>query len=73
MSDVDCSSERDGSSASGIINAITEEMIAAGMTVYKTWESDHIFEGAGGAAPYAIRELVRAVYVAMKGNSPDGA
>lgn len=52
---------------------ITEGMIAAGTAVYNDWEPHHLFEGAGGAASYAIRELVEAVYRAMRENSRGGS
>jgi hypothetical protein len=48
---------------------ITEEMIEAGVEIYEEWEPRHVFEGAGGRAAYAIRELVKAVYLAMARNT----
>jgi hypothetical protein len=33
-------------------------MIKAGARIYAAWEHEHIFDGMGGAAPYAVRELV---------------
>jgi hypothetical protein len=44
---------------------VTDEMVEAGVEVYEEWEPHHVFEGAGGPASYAIRELVKAVYLAM--------
>jgi hypothetical protein len=44
---------------------ITEEMIEAGVNAYQKWEPDHVFEGIGGVAPYAVRDLVKLVYRAM--------
>jgi hypothetical protein len=61
---------------------ITEEMIAAGIRVYKGWEPEHIFDVGDdppAASPYAIRELVEKVLraalavssnPALEGNPP---
>ncbi len=61
--------ERDATPAA----VITDDMIAAGVAVYEEWEPHHVFEGAGGPAPYAIRELVQSVYLAMHENSRGGS
>jgi hypothetical protein len=58
-----------GSRQAGANIEITEEMVEAGVEVYEEWEPHHVFEGAGGPAAYAIRELVRAVYLAMARNT----
>jgi hypothetical protein len=65
--------ERDVSNLAEVEPIITDEMIAAGVATYVEWETNHIFEGAGGAASYAIKELIRSVYQAMKDNSPGRA
>lgn len=45
----------------------TPEMIEAGVEVYDRWESDNLLDDPyGGAAPYAVRELVVAIYRAMR-------
>ena len=51
----------------GVDIEITEAMIQAGYDVYEKWEPNHIFDVGDEdptAAPYAIRELVRAILYA---------
>lgn len=61
---VDCSRQ------AGAERKVTDEMVAAGVAVYEGWEPSHVFEGMGGPAPYAIRELVRKIFCAMEDSSP---
>ena len=43
----------------------TPEMIEAGVGVYEAWEPNHIFDGQGGAADYAKRDLVADIFRVM--------
>ena len=46
---------------------VTPEMIGAAAEIYDKWEADHCLDDPyGGAAPHAVRELVAAVYRAMR-------
>ena len=44
---------------------VTPEMIESGVSVFDSWEPDHIFDGQGGVAEYAKRELVEALFCTM--------
>ena len=54
-----------GAGGSDSVIEVTPEMIEAGVDQYEVWEPEHIFDDQGGAADYAKRELVAAVYRAM--------
>jgi hypothetical protein len=52
---------------------IREEMISAGVSAHKDSEPKYIHDALWPAADFAIRELVRSVYRAMRSNSPGGS
>lgn len=42
---------------------VTPDMIEAGVEAYRRWETDAVIDD--GVSPYAQRELVQAIYLAM--------